>query len=186
MDAALIAAFEAATPTEVLLVTLTLPSRTVRLTDGGFVIWSGQTYAAEDDIYGTLDTVEDIEDGADGQATRCAITILPPDATAMAQLASPLAQGSPVTVHLGAVNRLTGLLIGTPDLLFRGELDFGRLAVGPQWSLALECGTEEARQLELNADQRLSPSYHKGIWPGEKGFDNLDGIKRKIHWQARR
>lgn len=186
MDVALLAGLGAQAPFLTILVTLALPSRTIRLTDGGFVVWAGETYSGRDDVYGVLGSVEEIEDGADDQATRCMVTVLPPDATAMAQLASPLAQGSPVTVHLGAVDRLTGLLIGEPDLLFRGELDFGRLSVGGSWALTLECGTEEARQLELNADQRLSPSYHKAIWAGELGLDNLDGVKRKMNWQARK
>jgi len=186
VDTALIAALKAQAPLTVLLTTLTLPDRTVRLTDGGFVDWSGSTYRARDDLYGVLSQIEEIDDGADDQATRCAITILPPDAVAMAQLANPATQGAPVTVHLGAVTRETGLLLGEPDLLFQGELDFGRLGVGESWSLILECGTEEARCLEPNADQRLSDPYHKAIWPGERGFEHVTDTTRKIHWTWKR
>lgn len=186
MDSALLAGLSANSPTTVLLVRVELPEYEIRLTDGGFVIWAGALFDGRDEVYGTLGSVEEIEDGADGQATRCAITVLPPDTVAMAQLASPLVQGSHVTVSLGAVNRGTGQLIGEPDLLFRGELDYGRLGVGDSWSLVLECGTEEARQLELNADQRLSDSYHKTIWAGERGLENLTDVKRKIHWQYKR
>lgn len=186
MDSALLAGLSAASPTTVLLFRATLPDHEIRLTDGGFVVWAGDLFDGRDEVYGTLGSVEEIEDGADGQATRCAITVLPPSAVAMAQLASPLVQGAPITVHLGAVDRQTGLMIGVPDLLFRGELDYGRLGVGDSWSLVLECGTEEARQLELNADQRLSDSYHKAIWTGERGLENVTAVKRKIHWQYKR
>lgn len=186
MDAALLAGLSAKSPTTVILVRILLPDHEIRLTDGGFVVWDGDMFDGRDEVFGTLSAVEEIEDGADGQATRCTITVLPPDAVAMAQLASPLVQGAPVTVHFGAVDRATGLMIGVPDLLFRGELDYGRLGVGSSWSLVLECGTEEARQLELNADQRLSDSYHKSIWTGERGLEHVTGVKRKIHWQYRR
>ena len=186
MDSALLAALQQQAPALVLLVTAELPDHTIRSTDGGFVVWGSEMYEARDEVYGVVSSIEDIEDGADGQATRCAITMLPPDDVAMAQLASPAAQGAPITVHLGSVDRLTGLMVGEPDLLARLELDYGRLGVGEGWSLVLENGTEEARQLELNADQRLSDSYHKTIWTGERGLENVTAVKRKIHWQYKR
>jgi len=186
MSLALFAALEAEAPLTVTLTTLTLPGRTVRWTDGGFVKWGDQIYVARDDVYGVVGSISEIEDGADGQATRCSITILPPDATAMVQLASPAVQGSPITIHTGSVDRLTGLMIGDPDEDLVGELDYGRLAVGESLSMVLECGTEEALQLELNADQRLSDSYHQSVWNGELGLTHLTGVTRKIHWTWRR
>lgn len=186
MDTALLAGLTATSPLVVILTEVRLPDQTVYWTDGGFVVWGGQTYTARHDVYGVVDSIEEIEDGSDNEATRCAITILPPDGTGMVQLANPTTQGSFVSVHLGAVDRETGLLIGEPDLLFQGELDFGRLGVGSNWSLVLECGTEEARCLEPNADQRLSDPYHKAIWPGERGFEHVTDTKRKIHWTWKR
>lgn len=183
MDSALIDALEANSPTTVLLLTVVLPGGTIRLTDGGFVVWSGNTYDSRDEVYGTMGAVEEIEDGVDNTAGLCAITVLPPDDTALAALASPLVQGAPVTVHLGAVNRLTGLLEGEPELLFRGELNYARLGVGDSWSLVLECTTEEGRQLEPNAAQMLTDSFHKSVWPGERGFEHVIELGRPIYWR---
>jgi len=183
MDSALIAALEAASPTEVLLVTITLSSATIRLTDGGFVVWSSQTYDVEDATYGSLGGVEAIEDGADSQATVCALTLLC-DEAAMALLIEPEVQGSLVTVHLGAVNRSTGALIGAPDLLFRGELDQPRIAAGPSLSLAYDCITEEARMLEPNEEQRLTSSFHRQVWPLEEGYDFVIDIEERVYWRA--
>jgi len=186
MDAALLAGLTDTSPLVVIVVEARLPDQTIYWTDGGFVVWGDHTYQAEHPVYGTVDSIEEIEDGADNGTTRCAITILPPDGTGMVQLANPATQGSYISVHLGAVDRTTGLLIGIPDPLFFGELDFGRLGVGGSWSLVLECGTEEARCLEMYADQRLSDSYHKAIWSGERGLEHVTDTKRKIHWTWKR
>lgn len=193
MDPALLAGLSVNSPLVVILVRVRLGDWTIRWTDGGFVPWDddgdGLThlFEAEDEVYGVLSNIEEIEDGADNQATRCAITILPPGQQALADLAAPSSQGSEVNVWLGAVDRSSGLLVGTPDPLFAGELDFGTLAVGAGWTLNLECGTEEARALEPNADQRLSDPYHKAIWgQGERGFEHVTNTTRKIHWTWRR
>ena len=132
MDSSLITALEGAAPTLVHLVTVTLSGATVRWMDtggSGFVVWGANTYSAEDATYGALGAIGAIEDGADGQATVCDLTILC-DGTAMALWIDPAEQGSLVTVHVGAVTPSTGLLIGEPELLFRGELDQPRLASG--------------------------------------------------------
>lgn len=183
MDADLILSLQGVAPTPILLVTVTLASATVRWTDGGFTDWSGETYASEDDIYGVLGAVSEIEDGADGQATVCDLTILC-DQTAMALWIDPTEQGATVTVHLGSLNRTTGLLIGEPELLFRGELDQPRIGIGPSQSLVYSCITEEARMLEANEEQRLTDSFHKSVWPGELGYDKVTELEQKVYWRA--
>lgn len=182
MDAALITALEAAAPTEVLFVTVSLPSDvTIRWTNGGFAEWDGETYQAEDATYGLLSSVEEITDGVTGEATVCALTI-DCDATALALLVAPTVQGSLVTVHLGAVNRSTGALIGEPELLFRGELDQPRLSVG-EGTLVYDCITEEARMLEPNEEQRLTDSFHKSVWPGDLGYANVVETEAEVYWR---
>ncbi len=181
MDAALIAALEAAAPTEVVLVTITLSGATIRWTNGGFVEWDSETYEAEDATYGFLSSVEEITDGVTGEATVCAIGINC-DATALALLVAPAVQGSLVTVHLGSVNRATGALIGEPELLFRGELDQPRLSVG-DGSLIYDCITEEARMLEPNEEQRLTDSFQKSVWPGDDGYEAVVETEAEVYWR---
>lgn len=181
MDAALITAFEAAAPTEVLLVTITLPSATIRWTNGGFIPWGANTYSAENATYGVLASVESIEDGVTGGATVCALTIHC-DGAALALLIAPAVQGSLVTVHLGAVNRSTGVLIGEPELLFRGELDQPRLSVG-EGALVYDCITEEARMLEANEEQRLTDSFQKSVWPADEGYEHVVETEAEVYWR---
>ena len=186
MDASLITALQGAAPTLVHLVTVTLSAATVRWMDtggSGFVVWSGNTYSAENATYGALGAIGAIEDGADGQATVCDLTILC-DATAMALWVAPERQGSLVTIHVGAVAPTTGLLIGEPELLFRGELDQPRIAAGQGQALIFDCITEEARMLEPNEEQRLTDSFQKAVWPGDLGNEHITGVERKIYWRA--
>lgn len=183
MDADLIVALGGAAPTPILLVTVTLSGATVRWTDGGFAVWDSDTYSSEDATYGVLGAVGEIEDGADGQATVCDLTILC-DATAMALWIDPEEQGSLVTVHLGALNRTTGVLIGEPELLFRGELDQPRIGSGPSQTLVYDCITEEARMLEPNEEQRLTDSFQQSVWPGDLGNEYITDVEKKIYWRA--
>jgi hypothetical protein len=186
VDASLITALQGAAPTLVHLVTVTLSGATVRWMDtggSGFVVWSGNTYSAENATYGALGAIGTIEDGADGQATVCDLTMLC-DATAMALWIAPERQGSLVTIHLGAVNPSTGLLIGEPELLFRGELDQPRLTAGQGQMLIFDCITEEARMLEPNEEQRLTDSFQKSVWPGDLGNEHITDVEKKIYWRA--
>lgn len=186
MDASLVTALQGAAPTLVHLVTVTLSAATVRWMDtggSGFVVWSGNTYSAEDATYGALGAIGAIEDGADGQATVCDLTILC-DSTAMALWIAPARQRSLVTVHLGAVTPTTGLLIGEPELLFRGELDQPRIAAGRGQTLIFDCITEEARMLEPNEEQRLTDSFQKAVWPGDLGNEHMTDVEKKIYWRA--
>ena len=186
MDSSLITALGGAAPTLVHLVTVTLSGATVRWLDAGgsgFVVWGANTYKAEDATYGALGAIGAIEDGADGQATVCDLTILC-DGTAMALWIDPAEQGSLVTIHLGTMNPATGLLIGDPELLFRGELDQPRLAAGQAQTLIFDCITEEARMLEPNEEQRLTDSFHQSVWPGELGYDKVTELEQTVFWRA--
>jgi len=158
---------------------------TIRLVDGGFVIIDGDTYTVEDDTFGTLGDVETISDGVDGQATRATVTLLPPTSAAIATLSAATAQGSAVTIMQGAVDPATGLCIGTPEVLFLGELDYPRFQVGgTSYALIMECGTEEGRLLEPNMERKLSDAFHQTAWPGELGEEFATGLTRKIYWRA--
>jgi hypothetical protein len=48
----------------------------------------------------------------------------------------------------------------------------------------MECGTEEGRLLEENAERKLSDSFHQAVWPGELGLEFVTTVTRKIYWRA--
>lgn len=168
--------------TKATLVKITLPGATIRLTDGGFVTFAAESYVARDPTYGVLGSIGSITDG-ESQAQRVEITLQPPSDVAVAALASPLAQGSLIQWWEGSVNPATGLIVGTPELKFQGELDFARFSVGESWALVLVCGTPAERLLEQNDERRLVSTYHKAIWPGELGLDFVSDNPIRINWR---
>lgn len=186
MDAALQAALAGKAPTSTVGVKIALlGGETIRLSlHGGTFKIGSDTYVGRHDVFGSLDSVEPVGDGADGQATRCTITLLPPTPDALADIADPLVQDSPVEAWLVAIDPETGLIIGDPELLFRGELDYGDLSVGASWSLSLECGTEEGRLLEPNENWKLSHAFHQSVWAGEMGLEHVTDMRRKIYWRV--
>lgn len=191
MDTALIAGYQQPVPTLCTLVRFDLPGAPLCLTDGGFVVFDAgegegaETYLGRHPVYGVLDNVGSIRDGAEAQTTRIDIGVLPPSDTAVAALASPTIQGVRVQWWEGVVDRDTGGLIGQPELKFDGEIDKPRFRVGDSWLLTLECGTQAERQLEANADWRLNDAFHQTIWPGELGLSFVDGVTRKKEWRSR-
>lgn len=191
MDANLIAAFQRPAFIKATLVRLGMAGGAVGLTDGGFVVFDAgegdgpEPYVSNHPVYGALDTVPAIKDGAEAQTTRIDLSLLPASDAAAAALASPTTQGTRVQWWEGAIDLDTGLLIGVPELKFDGEIDKARFQVSDSWNLTLECGTQAERQLEPNADWRLNNAFHQLIWPGELGLSYVDGVTRKKEWRSR-
>lgn len=183
MDSLLIGALSGQAPLSVLLVTVTLPDHTIRWTDGGFVVWDANTYREVDETFGVVSEMGAFEDGGDNEAASWSLTIMPPQ-EALADISAPEAQGSPITVHLGAVDWDTGELIGAPELLTRMELDVPRLGLGQSLTVELECITEEARMLEPNEERIQSDAFHQSIWPDELHYEFQTNAKLKIWWRA--
>ena len=191
MDSALDTALQDRSVLKCTLVRLDLAGGPLCLTDGGFVTFDAEegegpeVYLGRHPVFGSLDTVGSIKDGADAQTTRIDIGIQPASDVAASILGSPSTQGARVQWWEAAMDADTGQLIGFPELKFDGEIDKPRFQVGESWLLTLECGTQAERQLEPNADWRLNNAFHQMIWPGELGLALVDGVTRKIEWRSR-
>ena len=185
MDPLLIEALRADGPVLATLIRLDLPGGPAFLTDGGFVDYAGNRHLGDHPVYGVLSAVSPIRDGAEAQATRVDITILPATDDALAALSAPSTQGSRVQWWEGAIDRVSGQLIGTPLLQFDGELDKARFTVGSDRALVLACGSQSERQLEPNADWRLNDAFHQRVWPGELGLVHVTNVLKKSEWRER-
>ena len=186
MDPLLIAALQADGPVVATLIRLDLPGKTIFLTDGGFVDYAGNRYLGDHPVYGALSSVSPIRDGSKAQSTRIDIVVHPATDEALVSLAAPATQGSRVQGWEGAIDRLTGLLIGLPLLQFDGELDKARFSVGEARALTLACGSHSERQLEPNADWRLNHAFHTRIWgAGETGLIHMTNVLKKSEWRER-
>jgi hypothetical protein len=163
---------------------INLPGKDIRLLDGSAAITiDGNLFTGDDEEYGTLHEVEAFDDGMGDQAPRLSLTLLPASILAAETMLDPSAQGARVRVLLGAFIRETGIAVEDPILLFEGEVDQGSLRIGKSSRmLDYECAGGFERFFENQEGNRLAPGFHKSVWPGETGLDNVTGVAETIYW----
>lgn len=157
-----------------------LPSATVRLCDGGVIIWGAETFVGRHATYGAIGHVNSLREGDSDELPPLEMSLLPPDTTAAADLLQPLFQGSRVRFWIAEYTLATSAVTGTPELKFDGELDQGTLNL--DGSLDLSVIPKAARLFELNIGNSLSPAFHKSVWSGELGHDNATGMAFPVAW----
>ena len=185
MDAALKAALQADAPTIFYAVELLLPSSvTIRLLDGpGALTISGNVFTGRDATYGVLGGIMSVTDGMGDEAPHLTFEIHPPSNAAAATLAAQAAQGSAVSLWMGAVNTATGAVIGAPDLIFSGQIDVPTLMVAEGTrSVSFDCASIFERFFEGDEGLEMSNASHQSIWPGETGFDMVTNVARQLPW----
>lgn len=165
------------------LLKIELPTHTLRFCDGGFKIWSGETYRARDPLFGVVVSSEPIEEGVGNEIPAAQLEFAPPSTTAVAELSQPGYQRSRVRAWTAEYDPDTDLIVGTPQLDFDGQIDQTTLRVGrTQRVLAMSVVSTAERFFQRNIGNSLSPAFHKRLWPGEKGHDNATGLKSPTAW----
>jgi hypothetical protein len=165
------------------LAEITLPTQTIRLCDGAFVYWGANKFESSDPDFGSIESVDSIEERVGDEAPGGRLTFLPVSTAAAATLSQPTFQGSPMKFWLARVNETTGLLDGTPELVFDGELDTTTLRVGRSTrALDMEFISVAERLFNVNEGNVLSPRFHKSVWAGELGLDNAHGVGTTVAW----
>lgn len=164
------------------LVQIDLPTHTVRLTDGGFIVFSGQTFTSADAVFGSIGSIETLNEGVGDELPALQVTFLPAASATPAQLSSPGFQRSRCRFWLGEYVPATGLISGTPTLLFDGQLDRTQLRVEREREVTFSVVSLAERLFETNLGNWASSTFHKSIWPGELGHDNATGLKIPVAW----
>jgi len=166
------------------LVEMQLASRTVRLCDGGFVNWAGVgAFTTNDVAFGTIESVESISEGLTDEAPGARMTLLPRSTADATDLFQSNAQGRPIKFWMAEVDRQTGAVVGTPELLFWGMVDFMTLRVGPSSrAVDVEFVAASERLFLVKEGNVLSTRFHQEAWPGEKGFDHCTGSGIQVPW----
>lgn len=165
------------------LMLMEMPSATIRLCDGGFVVWGADTYLSEDATFGTVQSVDALSEGAGEEIPALQVTFLPASTAAAADLSQPGFQKSRVRLYIAEVDRPTGLLVGTPELQFDGQIDRTTLNFGKgSRTLDMEVVSSAERLFMRNEGNSLNPTWHKSIWPGELGHDNATGLTIAVAW----
>lgn len=162
---------------------IALPSHTIRLCDGGFVTWGGNTFTSQDPIFGTIESVDQVAEAISDEAPSGKLTMLPPSVADAADLFQPDAQGSPMNFWLAEINQATGAVVGTPENLFSGFLDNLTLRIGKtRRAVEIEFMSQAERLFWTKEGNVLSPRFHKSIWPGETGLDQATGNQIAVAW----
>lgn len=165
------------------LLKIELPDATVRLCDGGFVVFGGETYTSVDPTFGSIASLAALTEGMGEEIPALELSLNPAASSAPAELSQPGFQRSAVRLWIGELDIDTGLLVGDPDLLFFGQIDQSVLRVGRSVrDLAMTIVSTLERLFMRNEGNSLSPVFHKSVWPGETGHDNATGLSVPVSW----
>lgn len=166
------------------LMKMELPTQDVRLCDGGFIEFGAEIYRSADAVFGTIGSLDPLTEGVGDEVPALEMVLLPPEGSEPSDLSQPGFQTSRVRYWIAEYNPETGLIVGTPDLIFDGQLDRAQLSVGASRELALSIVSLAERLFEMNTGNSLNPTWHKSIWAGELGHDNATGLSIPIAWGA--
>lgn len=164
-----------------------LPSGTRRLMIGaGEVAWGANTFKGYDGTLGTIISGDGVREDTTGEAPNTTITIaVSPDAD-KSQIASEDVQLSEVRIYLAALGLDANqhlIAIPDPELQAVGLID--------QAIIGIDTKRDEVDYRIISAfdyffedseGQRLNGQFHKTVWPGELGLDNVTGVTRKVYW----
>jgi len=164
------------------LVKMELPTGDVLWCDGGFQVWGADTFTSKDDTFGVIASIEPLSEGITDEVPAMELVIYPAGDATPADLSQPGFQTSRIRFWVGEYDRATGLLIGTPELIFDGMLDQTRLTVGKSRQLAMSIVSLSERMLAMNIGNSQNPNFHKLVWPGETGHDNATGLSQQVAW----
>lgn len=164
------------------LMKIELPEHTVRLCDGGFVVFDGETYRSKDALFGAIGSVDVLAEGKGDEIPALELELLPPKSAAIADLSKPGYQTSRVRFWIAEWSRALGQITGTPELMYDGQIDQTSLKLGKTRTLTMTVVSNAERLFELNIGNSLNPGFHKAVWPGEKGHDNATGLTVPVAW----
>lgn len=169
------------------LVTIALPDATIRLCDGGQVIWGADVFRAKAESWGSIGQLNGFEESVGDDAPGATLTFLPASAAAAASLALPANQMSAVRFWLAQVDEATGAVVsGAVELIADMLIDTAELKFG-RGARRLELGLVSAadRLFEINIGNVLSGPFHRSLWPGEQGLDNAVDVGTTVAWRSK-
>lgn len=162
-----------------------LPGYTIRLLDGSAVLQIGsEIYVGRDELFGTLGGISDLSEEIGDEAPEVTVTLMPPDVSATAVLTNSNMQGAVAQIMIGAVEPLSGSVIGAPEILFLGEIDVPKIEIAEDGTRTVEFTIVSVfeRLFETEEGQRASNGWHQSIWPGELGLDFMTGTDVNLYW----
>lgn len=160
------------------------PTGNVLLCDGGFIVWGADTYKSSDAVFGTVGGMESLGQGVGDEVPVLSLTLLPPGASEPGDLSQPGFQTARARFYIAEYDLEVHTIVGTPDLLFDGQIDQTIVKVGAGRELNVSVVSLAERLFERNTGNSLNPAWHKSVWPGELGHDNATGLSIPVAWGA--
>ncbi|WP_328277767.1 hypothetical protein [Sphingobium sp.] len=178
-------AFEGRVICPVALMEITLPSRIVRLCDGGFILWGSDKFESVDEHFGAVHSAEAFEEKTGDEAPGGKVTFLPPSATAATLLSNPAFQGARMRFWLGEYDRASGQVVGTPSLTADLAIDTVTLKRSKGMrSVDIEFESAAKLLFLVMRGNALNDRFHQQCYPGELGMSNATGMPRSSAWGA--
>lgn len=158
----------------------------ISLLDGSSeVTFNDTTFRGSDETWGSLSSVEAVEEGIADTAPRCRIGLNTSSNEAMATLALPQNQGSVVLMWVGALDGMTGAVIPNPEVYFFGRLDRAQRAIGKGTAtMELDLSTYWEELFLADEGFRLNAQFLRSIWPDDAGLDFVTEVTRQLPWGA--
>ncbi len=158
--------------------------RTVRLCDGGLLDWPGRgMFVSIDEEFGTIGSVDAPAESIGDESAGGRLTIDVPTTEAAIDLAQAEMQGKALRFWLAEVDASTGLMIGTPEKMFEGQVDTVSISLGlNERSVVIEYVDAAERLFAIREGNVLTSRFHQTAWPGELGFDHCTGVGLQVPW----
>lgn len=166
-------------------VAITLPDGVIRLTSGGDVVIGGHLYEGFHPQFGTVAALSSVRDGVQGEASTMDVTLMPPDAEALAAFLN--IRRRQISVYKGAVNPETGAPFGV-ETLFEGRVQEAPLIIRDNgWELNLLVAGAGVAQRRSMRGRTLSHAHHISVWgaANEQGLVNVTGVTAPVYWRTK-
>lgn len=167
---------------------IVLPIKTVRILDAAAEIhWKGNIYRGSDDIFGSIATVDPLQEQIGTEAPVMRVKMLAPGNFALSYLTDPANQGSEFNIYWGVVDRSSGHLVSEPYLIFGGELDSSEADFSDnETTITMEVASVWERLFMDGEGMRLNNAQHQKTWSEraatERGFEFVVAIQRNEPW----
>lgn len=161
-----------------------LPADTITLSDGGFTDYAGDTYYSKHATFGTIGGMKELTEGIGDEVPALELTLLPSPSALPGDVTQPGFQRSRVRFWIAEFDPDADSIIGTPDMLFDGQIDQTTYKAGSTKELTMSIVSTAERLFEKNIGNSLSDSWQQSVWPGELGHANATGLSVPVAWGA--
>lgn len=174
--------FEGSSITLVGLARIELPGRVMRLCDGGFAYFDDEKYTASDSVFGSIAAIEPFDESVGDQAPGGRLSFLPAASATANALLGAARQNVRMRFWLGEIGS-DGKTVTHAEPLADTLIDTATLRVARgQRVLDVDFISRAEKLFAIREGNVLSTTFHQRVWPGERGFDNANGLQRNVAW----